>query len=516
MRVTWIPLASFLTATACSSAQVAPPPAPPTMDPPPVVMPDPTAGELDAYITGLPYLPVAAAAIDTGATTPEQREGDYSCTTQSLKETRQYDRIVAYAANSDSMYPGAIIGADSVVSGLFTQIVVPRAPATISVSLENLGGSKQAQIVNPSLSSYRDALSSILDAEITGSTPANLYSEIEQVHDEKQLNMALGVQASWGLGIASLKSSFDFNKQDVRSRYVVRYTQAYYTVDLDAPSRPSALLAPGLEVGDIQDKINSDHPPVYVSSVTYGRMVVFTFESKYSSEEMSAALDFAYSGGVDISGDVSVSYKDIISQSKITAFILGGDAGTAVQTIDSYESLINFIKTGGNYSRQSPGAAIAYKLSYLKDNSPARMSFTTDYSVKDCVRVSQQVRVTLRSIAVDNAGGDPGSDLELYGQITAEGTNLKSLFDKDDSHYVQIHEGSTFAPAVETVIDVTPKAGQAIKLHAKLTDSDLIGDDNIGDDIVINPFETGWRKDVTITLTGSSARVRVVFGLEPI
>src|SRR6185369_51613 len=211
---------------------------------------------------------------------------------------------------------------------------------------------------DPSLSSYRDALASILDAEVTGSTPANLYSEIEEVHSENQLNMALGVRASWGLGLASLRSSFDFNKQDVRSRYVVRYTQAYYTVDLDAPSKPSALLAPGLEVGDIEGKINSDHPPVYVSSVTYGRMVVFTFESKYSSEEMSAALDFAYSGGVDISGDVSVTYKDILSKSKITAFILGGSGGVAAQTIDSYDALIDFIKQGGNYSADSPGAPI--------------------------------------------------------------------------------------------------------------------------------------------------------------
>src|SRR6201999_426721 len=104
---------------------------------------------------------------------------------------------------------------------------------------------------------------------------------------------------------------------------------------------------------------------------------------------MGAALDFAYNGGADVSGNVSVSYKDIISNSKITAFILGGDAGTAAQAIDSYDSLIAFIKAGGNYSRQSPGAPIAYKLSYLKDNSPARMSFTTDYTVRDCARVAQ-------------------------------------------------------------------------------------------------------------------------------
>jgi len=499
-RARWTLAVSLL--TACSFAGSGPP------------------NPIDQYIASLPYLPVDAPAVIEGTPSAPAPEGDYACTTQNLTETRQYDRVVAYAANSDWMYPGAILGADSVMTGLFTQIVLPRAPETISVSLENLCGKKQAAVADPSLSSYRDALSSILDAEITGSTPANLYSEIEEVHSENQLNMALGVQASWGLGIANLKSSFDFSKQDVRSRYVVRYTQAYYTVDLDAPASPSALLAPEVSLDDVEAKMDAQRPPVYVSSVTYGRMVLFTFESQYSSEEMSAALDFTYSGGVDVSGNVSVTYKDMISQSKITAYILGGDAGTAAQTIDSYDALKNFIKSGGNYSRQSPGAPIAYKLSYLKDNSHARMSFSTDYHVKDCVRVSQRVRVTLQSIAVDSAGGDPGSDLELYGQITAEGTSLQTLFDKDASHYVQIHEGSVFGgstPIAETVISVVPQAGQAIRLHAKLIDQDtLSGDDNIGDDVLVNLFETGWRKDVTMTLTGDGARVRVNFSLAPI
>src|SRR4051812_25594611 len=213
-RAPWISAVSLL--TACSFSGGSPPP-----------------NEIDAYIASLPYLAVEAAAVAEGTPSAAAPEGDYSCTTQDLKETRQYDRIVAYAANSDAMYPGAIVGADSVMTGLFTQVVLPRAPATISVSLENLGGSKQAVIAAPSLSAYRDAVSSILDAEITGSTAANLYSEIEEVHSEKQLSMALGVQASWGLGVASLKSSFDFSNRNVMSRYVVRYTQTYYTVDLD-------------------------------------------------------------------------------------------------------------------------------------------------------------------------------------------------------------------------------------------------------------------------------------------
>jgi hypothetical protein len=54
-------------------------------------------------------------------------------------------------------------------------------------------------------------------------------------------------------------------------------------------------------------------------------------------------------------------------------------------------------------------------------------------------------------------------------------------------------------------------------MHAKLTDEDTTSpDDNIGDDDLLNPFETGWRKDVTLTLTGDDAIVRVNFSLEPI
>jgi len=475
---------------------------------------------IDDYIRTLPYLPVESPQIVPGTMTAAARDGDYSCTTEDLRETRQYDRIVAYAANSDSLWPGALVSADSIVSGLFTQVVLPREPLTFSVSLENLAGGKRATLPQPSLSAYRDALSTLLASEITGSTPANIYSEIEEVHSDQQLNMALGVQASWALGLASLKTSFDWASTTTRSRYVVRYTQAYYTVDLDAPVAPSGVFANDVSLAEVQAKFDANHPPVYVSSVTYGRMIVFTFESAYSSSELGAALDFAYSGGVDVTGDVSVTYKDIISQSKITAFILGGDAGTAVKTIDSYDALIDFIKSGGNYSRESPGAPIAYKLSYLADNSPARMSFSTDYQVKHCVRVAQKIRVTLDSIAVDVAGDD-GSDLEIFGTITSSGTTSATLFSKNDANRVTIHEGQQFGsaemPIAENVIEVDPQPGKTIRVRANLSDWDqFFGNDALGDETVANPFETGWRKNVTITLTGSNSRVRVTLSLAPI
>jgi thiol-activated cytolysin len=486
---------------------------------------DSVATQIDHYIGSLPYLPVEPAGVTSGARTAPMQDNEYTCSTQNVSETRQYDRIIAYAANSEVLYPGAIITADSALTGLFTQISLPRRPMTISVSLENIDGDKSAEVKDPSLSSFREALSSILESQITGSTPANLFSEIEEVHSDEQLNLALGVQASWGLGIVSLKSTFNWDSKTTRSRYIVRYTQGYYTVDVDAPSAPSQVFDSGVTLADVKDKMDEGRPPAYVSSVTYGRLVVFTFESDFSSQELGAALEFAYSGGLDVSGDVSVKYREIIENSKITAFILGGDGGGAAQTIDSYDALINFIKAGGNYSRESPGAPIAYKLSYLKDNTPARMSFTTNFDVKECARISQQVRVTVDSITVESAGDDIDKDLEIFGVISAVGTNTSDLWTKTSSTWIQIDEHETYpaagaGPLAEGLINVAPQPGQSIKLQADLKDWDTFvggGIHELGVETKTYPFESGWRRSSeTLTLTGSGRRVTIKLSMSPI
>jgi thiol-activated cytolysin len=479
----------------------------------------PETDAIDEYIRTLPYLPVATVGVDQSMASTASRQGDYQCTTQNLRETRQYDKIVAYAANSESLWPGALVAGDSVYTGLFSQMVLDRAPATISVSLENLAGKKSAVVEQPSLSTYREALSGILTKEITGATTANIYSEIEQVHSEKQLGLALGVDVGWVTG--SVKASFNFSNKDIRSRYLVRYTQAYYTVDLDAPQQPSSVLAPTVSLQEVSKKMNETTPPVYVSSITYGRMVVFTYESDYSAEEMQSALDFAYQGGVDVSGQVSVSYKDILSKSKITAYILGGGGGAAARTIDSYDALIKFLKEGGDYSAESPGAPISYKLSYLKDNSPARMSFTSDYEMKECNRVSQKVKVTLKSVTVEDDGGDGGNDLELYGSVSVQGETGSTLLDKNRDNAMVIRNGDTYPQGGqlgEDVIQVSPKAGQSINVKVHFIDRDgfLNPDDEIGNESVDIKFETGWRKEVTVMMTGDSSRVKVVLALQPI
>lgn len=480
---------------------------------------DSRQAEINALVDAIPELPVAAPRTEEGPASEPVEQGDYRCVTRPIEETRQHEEYVAFSANSESMWPGALVRGDSIDGGLLTQIVRPRAPATISVSLENIAGTRLATIDSPSLSSFREAVGGILAQELTGATPANMYAEIEEIHSEDQLGVAIGASAAFAGVPAQIAASFDFEDDTVKSRYLVKYVQAYYTVDVDQPGSPADVFADSVTASDLADVVGPDNPPLFVSSVTLGRVVMFAFESAYSTEELGAALEFVYSGGADVSGSVSVTYKEIVSSSKVTAYVLGGSGGAAAESLGSYEAIIDFIRSGGDYSRSSPGAPIAFKLAYLRDNGPARLSYTTEYQRRECERVTQKVLVTLHSISVVEAGNEDDDSLEIYGSITAAGRDAVVMFSRSEGDAVVVWQGDSWPAAghlAERVVEVAPVPGSAIELGALLMERNPLGDDLLGDPTLPIPFEAGWRRDATLRLTGDSAQVDIDFSLTPI
>ena len=70
---------------------------------------------------------------------------------------------------------------------------------------------------------------------------------------------------------------------------------------------------------------------------------------------------------------------------------IGGNAEVASEAINAASiedgpGSLNYILTGENavYSRNNPGVPIAYTIRYLKDNTLAKMGYTTDYSIQNC------------------------------------------------------------------------------------------------------------------------------------
>ncbi len=478
---------------------------------------------IDEYIYGLGTIELPAAEVLEGIPSQPATSGDYQCSTTNLLETKQFSKIVAFANNSGTLYPGAIIGADTLSDGTLTPKVFDRAPLTFSASLEGvLDGDVSATLEEPTLSAFREAMSKILDANIIGNTPANIAYEMSEVHSSEQLSLALGLDVSWMTGDVS--ASMEFDQQDRNSRYLVNFTQAYYTVDVDPPSRPSDYIDEVVTLEDVQQTLQGE-PPAYVSSVTYGRIVYFAVTSNFSSEELKAALDFGFStGAVDVDGSVSLTHSEVLSESQITAFILGGDGNVAVQAIQGAEGIADFLQSGGTYSPDSPGAAIAYKMKYLADNSPAGFALTTDYDVKECTRVTQNVQLTLQNIYVVNDGGDTGNDLEVYGWIRGwdEQSNAYPLMERNDDQWVTINTGQAW-PQTGTIesqiIPVVPQPDHHFTISINLREHDgaFNGDDNLGDHEITIDFEDGWRDDAFVyNLADGDQQVEVRMAFTPV
>ena len=446
------------------------------------------------------------------------QEGDAYCAYARVRETRRYDEYVAFQPNSATLWPGNVVRGADAARGDLVPVSVPLAPVTFSVSLENLTGSPVGRMDSPSLSNFREERNRILSGEVTGATPANLHLDVTQVYSESHLAVEVGASVD-AVGFGSFSGSFGFNSSDKRTKIVVNFTQAYYTIDVDTPQRPADLFGPSVTAGQIAEFVSSDSPPLYVQSITYGRRVLFTIESDDTFDEIDTSVSASFDAILaDVGGSVSTSQSERLSSSRIQAFVLGGGGAEAVGVIDGFDGLKEYIKSGGDYSKDSPGAPIAYKLAYL-DNTPARFALTTEYTERNCNK--NRADVTVQLLNIHDFTGDGVGASEFFGLVdflypnavhngACNGTSALAS-SAAVMNYSPGQYWSPMSPLQVTVLDVPVGPDANLCLRADLTESDQFFDDYYGYDEAQVPWSSGWEGSQTVQLRadGNSADVEL-------
>jgi thiol-activated cytolysin len=426
--------------------------------------------DVDSYLLGLPELEIAPAQPKTEIECADDcpaptQDGDFYCSYARYTETSQFDEFVAFQPNSATLWPGTVVRGEDAANGLLTPIGVDLAPVVFSVSLENISTSPVATMEDPSLSAFREARNEILSQGVTGATPAALDFEVIEVNSESQLSVALGADVHWPGG-PDVAASFSFDSSEQKTKILVNFTQAYYTVDVDTPTSPAKFFADGTTVEQLEPWMGDASPPLYVQSITYGRRVIFSIQTERSSSEIKAALEASYSAGLAGGGvSISTEHKEALSESTIRAFVLGGSGDDATGAINGFEGLVEYIQNGGSYSKDSPGAPIAYKLAYL-DNAVTKLAFTTDYAERTCTKNKTDLRIELGGI--DHVGGgDPGGNIEIFGNIRVRypvpgnrvedcntGGEVAYLWKLEDGSWISFPEMTTWLPPSATYIDL--------------------------------------------------------------
>ena len=344
-------------------------------------------------------------------------QGDSYTVTEHFRAAPEFSEVLALDPSTDVIWPGAILRGESVRDGDCVPVAGKRSPLVISISLENIQGNRFTSIENPRLSNVRQALGDILAQNLTGSTPARVSFSIETVHDANQLDLAIG--ASIGSGGNQIKAQFDFTDTRMRSRVLVRFLQVYYTVDMDLPERPSSVFATDADLTGIARDLGQISP-LYVSTISYGRMAFFSFEADVDGETLKAAVSASCrSAVVDGGASLSLADKSILSNARINATIIGGNGATAVNAVRGFDGLKLHLLAGGNYDKNSPAAPVMYKMRYLSNNTIGRMVLASEYEVKNVYKLRDWYRVYGLGLICD-AEDDPGSEAEFFGRCDVQ------------------------------------------------------------------------------------------------
>ena len=364
--------------------------------------------EINDYLRSLPpissVLPAEkAAAIDS---TAEERSLEYIYRIDYYSAAAGYDEQIVLNPQTDVIYPGALIKGESILDGSYLPIPADRNPITISTSLTG-NGQVSVVVENPKLSTVREAINSLMN-QTYDVPPANMGFTIEQAYSESQLKLSL--RASYS-GIVDVSGGFDYSNKNIKTRLIAKFIQSYYTLDMDLPASPADLFNRA-----VNETLFGTYMPMYVSSVTYGRMALFTIESELEETQVRAFLQGSYAS---VDASASTDFDELVESSTMKVYILGGSGADAGLTVDGFDAFKEYIKTGGNYSKVSPGAPISYKLRYIKDNTIGKMVFAASYPIRTAIPRTDNIRfdVDVYLYEFKSSVDDWGWDCEMRGYV---------------------------------------------------------------------------------------------------
>lgn len=343
--------------------------------------------ELNKYLFGLNYdktniLTRRGEAIENYTNTSTKQQGNEFVVVEKVKKNLSNGSAdVAINGNVD-IFLGALFKANQdLLENKPQQISLDRSKGRISVDLPGMVGGDSYVDANPTVSGMQEGVNTLLNRwhekyAAKNPAPARMQYESTSAYSMNQLKAKFGSDFE-KVGV-NLKIDFEAVNKGEKQIEVVDFKQVYYTANFDAPKNPSDVFAPGVTVDQLKARgIDENTPPVYVSSVSYGRQMYVKFETTSKSTELKAAIN-AVIKGVPIKAESE--WARVLKNTTVTVSIVGGNADGAARVVTgTVEDLKKLIQEGATFSTQNPAVPISYKTAFLKDNQVATIQSNTDY-----------------------------------------------------------------------------------------------------------------------------------------
>ena len=313
----------------------------------------------------------------------------YACQMQPYTLTQNPNQIAMYDPDRDIAWAGALVQGRSHrdgVGSLEPLTIDERAP--INVSIPDLANDDNfRRVERPEQATVDQARGSMIgNATQTGlATPSTISFEMQTYHSEQQAALQMGLSGRYLGYNASAKGAID--RRVSETTITAQFYQQMYTVVVGTPSTPGAFFSDDFTPEKLQQQVDQgyigpNNLPVYVSTIVYGRMMMFSMTSTASEEDVRATMQAGYQSiGGNVEANLSAKQKRILQESKIRVTSIGGPAEATLAVIRSGDWSQYFTED----APLSTAAPLSYEFRYLRDpGKRASVTETTTYNIKTC------------------------------------------------------------------------------------------------------------------------------------
>jgi Thiol-activated cytolysin len=296
------------------------------------------------------------------------------------------DKIALFNPDTSSLWPGALIQGRSLplIGSLQELAIKKRAPINLSISTSAPVGA--ATVNKPTLSSVQDAMSSKLIFPMEGKEDFGAAFDFvtKETYDASYTALSVGVSAKHSEVAFSAKHS---EVSSATNRVVTAFfIQRCFTITMDSPSRPVDLFSDDSTIDDILEQeragnIGKKNVPVFLSSVTYGRIAYLTISSSESFTEIKNAISASASSGLaSAAGTFNDAARRVLRTATKQISGIGLEQKAFVAALDAGD-LSKFFAVTMDARSAMP---ISYVFKNLNDLSIAAITDTAHYDITVC------------------------------------------------------------------------------------------------------------------------------------
>lgn len=435
-------------------------------------------GDIDAFIEKFQPWPDPAAEAKQPEGEPEISEPvfdahqGYECEYQSYDVTESYDRVLAVGALHSEVVPGALLQGGEARKGVYNTIPAARSPVTVSV---NVPIANPVRVIeNPTVANLQAAIAAIqadIDAELDVVPVQALDHETEVTESFEEASTFFGVDLDFSAPLVNvgIDTVFDHEHEVGNTSFSLRHVEELFTITFTAEEQPTptSFFADDVTLEQLEELetagyFGPENPPVFVKSVSYGRVVLASAATthQYDSDAFAALIN-ANALGSGASVETQHAYQQLAEQAQFKLLAMGVTSEDALAALHG-------AKIEDMFGPASALAAVPlyYEMHFMTGTRPtAKLGDAMHYTEQRCYPTGPE--------PCEWACGVDWSPVDLE-TCTQSGGGVSGNFQIWDENWMLNVNGSFAVPHPTDAVDAR------VCGSAQRTDGGIWNDGNIG------------------------------------